>query len=91
MILGSNLGGPGGGRWGSVGRIFGSWSCLGPKMGPRPPQDLSKTPPGTNFKGFGVPNWWIFGSYLVDFGRILHPILEDFLLLLGWLFEWMVS
>ena len=91
MILGSNLEGPGGAGRGPSADFFSSWSCLGPKMGPRPPQDLSKTPPGTNFKGFGVPNWWIFCSNLVDFGRILHPILEDFLLLLGWLFEWMVS
>ena len=41
---------------------------LGCLLGPRWPQDPSKTPPGTDFIRFYVPTWWIFGPNLMDFG-----------------------
>ena len=62
--FGLQLGGSRGVRWGSVGRLFRllniSWSQdvgKSPQDPPRPLQDPSKTPLGTNFWRFGAPTW----------------------------------
>ena len=55
--FGLQLGGSRGVRWGSVGPLFGllkpSWSQDDPKS----PQDPSKRPLGTDFRGFWAPTW----------------------------------
>ena len=41
--------------------------ALGAILGPTWPQDLSKMPPGIDFRRFGLPTWRILGPNLEDF------------------------
>ena len=68
--------GPGRVRDLTFGNFLGSWSPLGPKMAPRPPQDPSKPPLGADFTGFWTPK-------LMDFGTQLNGFWKDFASHLG--------
>ena len=56
---------------------FGALWALGGLLGPRWPQDPSKTSPGTDFRRFRPPSWTILVLTLMDFGSQLdgcwHP------------------
>ena len=68
---------------------FRSFLALGALLAPRPPQDLSKRPLGTDFERSWPPIWWILASNLVDFEWILTKKLLDFWLV-GWV-GWLVG
>ena len=73
MIFGSHLEGPGRVERSAFGSLFHlleqSWVQDGPKWSP----DLSKTPRGTDFRGFWAPTWRILGPSLVEFEAHLGP------------------